>query len=137
MIYSSLDPNGRAAVMITIPMVVYWFGGAGHSVIELPSLTALGPGSSILGLIAPSLHGVYLFSPFSRMSGELLFTWGLLELVGGLVTVPHLGFRPFVPEQNVTHQVTHVFYASAELPLVIITLRLIRDAGNNGRRTLS
>ena len=100
-----------------------------HNAVELPGLTILSLETSIPGILAVFLFGVYLFSPSTRVSLGLLLGWGLLNLVGGgIISVLPLNFLPFAPPQTVTHYLMHVFYSVAEIPLILITVRLLRQS---------
>ena len=127
--YSCLDQTGRITVLLALATLFSWLGEAIHNAVELPGLTILSLETSIPGIVAALFFGAYLFSPFTRLSLGLLLGWGLLNLVGGgIISVLPLNFLPFAPPQTVTHYLTHMFYSAAEIPLILITVRLLRQS---------
>jgi len=73
------------------------------------------------------LFVAYLFLPFKRTSLRLLLGLGALNLVGGgIISVLPLSFLPFMPAQNATHYLVHVFYSVAEIPLIMTTTKMLR-----------
>src|SRR2546427_12657284 len=130
--YSSMNRTGRITVMLALATMLSWLGEAVHNAVELPGLTILSLENSIPGVVAALLFGVYLLSPFKRASVGLLLGWGLLNLVGGgIISVLPLNFLPFSPAQTLTHYLAHLFYSAAEIPLILITARLLREPNPN------
>ena len=127
--YSCLDQTGRITVLLALATLFSWLGEAIHNAVELPGLTILSLETSIPGIVAALFFGAYLFSPFTRLSLGLLLGWGLLNLVGGgIISVLPLNVLPFAPPQTVMHYLLHVFYGVAEIPLILITARLLRQS---------
>ena len=130
--YSSMNLTGRITVMLALATMLSWLGEAVHNAVELPGLTILSLENSIPGIVAALLFGAYLLSPFKRASVGLLLGWGLLNLVGGgIISVLPLNFLPFAPAQTLTHYLAHLFYSAAEIPLILITARLLRGPDPN------
>ena len=126
---SSLNQTGRIIVLLALATLFSWLGEAIHNAVELPGLTILNLETIIPGILAALLFGVYLFSPSTRLSLGLLLGWGLLNLVGGgIISVLPLNFLPFASPQTVMHYLSHVFYSVAEIPLILITARLLRQS---------
>ena len=127
--YSSMNRTGRITVMLALATMLSWLGEAVHNAVELPGLTILSLETIVPGTLAGLLFGLYLFLPSTRVSLVLLLGWGLLNLVGGgIISVLPLNFLPFAPPQTVRHYLSHVFYSVAEIPLILITARLLRQS---------
>ena len=110
-------------------VAVAWLGMYVHNVADLPNLTALSPENVIPGLVWVLLLGLWWAMPSRTAPTQFLSAWGLLNLVGGLVTVLPLPLLPFKPEQSVRHYAFHVLYALTQLPL----LGLVRHASRQLR----
>jgi len=131
-----LSGRGGTAVSLALTTMFSWLGEVVHNAVELPLLTVLSPENSIPGIIAAILFGTFLFSPFIRASAALLFAWGVFNLVGGgIVSVLPLSFLPFAPAQTLTHYLAHLFYSVAQIPLLVVTSRLLRQATSDDRVT--
>src|SRR5262245_19196215 len=87
-----LIQQSRLAVVLTGATVISWLGEVIHNAIEFPHMSVLSPENSLPGLIAAVLLTACTISRFSRLSLGLLFGWGALNLVGGVITVLPLGF---------------------------------------------
>ena len=51
----------------------------------------------------------------------MLFGWGVLNLIGGGLSVIPFPILPFYPEQSWRHYFFHVMYGAAQLPLIAVT----------------
>lgn len=117
-------PSGSVAALLTLS----WLGLFIHNSIELPSLNLLSPENSLPALAAVLLFVGWWLLPTRRLAAALLLVWGLMHLIGGaIVTVIPFSFLPFVPEQVFTHYFAHFLYGLAQLPLIWIMIRQLRQ----------
>ena len=67
-----------------------------------------------------------------RATLATLTVWiGMHLFLGGPSVLPLPGL-PFVPEQTLAHYVAHVFYAGAQLPMVLLGWQLLHNARPKG-----
>jgi hypothetical protein len=99
-----------------------WLGMYVHNVADLPGLTLASPENSLPGLVWLVLFGFWWLLPHARWPTTILLAWGVLNLVGGFLTVLPLPILPFRPEQSWRHYAFHLLAALALLPF----LRLVR-----------
>ena len=117
----------QRTVLVAGFSVVSWLGMMVHNAIELPNLPFTSP-----EVAQPSLAYVVFFAawrvlPYWRVTGSLLFIWGMLHLViGGIITVIPFPFLPFTPEQSVHHYLAHVVYSVTQFPLVWMMYQNLR-----------
>ena len=115
-----------------------WLGFYIHNVADLPGQTLLSPETSLPTLITFVLFLAWWHFPSARVTTWLLLGWGLLNLIGGGLSVIPLPFLPFYPEQTVRHYLFHVVYAATQLPLIGLLwaeLRQSRDRLTNETMT--
>src|SRR5262245_53661118 len=94
-----------------------------HNLADLPGLT-LSSGENVWpGAVWLLLFALLVLVPRSPWPATLLFSWGLLNLVGGALSVLPLPFLPYHPEQTLPHDFFHVLYAGAQLPLLVVSRR--------------
>ena len=63
-------------------------------------------------------------SPTRPLTALALVATGLLLLVGGaILSILPLPFLPFVPEQTVSHYVSHVIFGITQIPLILVMLK--------------
>ena len=105
---------------------IAWLGFYVHNVADLPGQTLLSPETSLPTLITFALLLTCVFIPTSRVALWMLFGCGMLNLVGGAMSVLPLPFLPFSPEQSARHYLFHVVYAATQVPLVLLTWRRLR-----------
>jgi hypothetical protein len=116
------------AVLLGILTAVSWVGMYLHNSMELPWLTLLSPENLGPALVSIFLIAGWLFTPFRRGFAFALLIWALLHFaVGGVLSVLPLPVWPFVPEQSVAHYLSHVIYAAAQLPLIVLLISLLRQ----------
>ena len=97
-----------------------WLGLYVHNVAELPGQTLLSPETSLPTLITLVLFlACWSFAP-RRVAMWLLCGWGLLNLIGGGLSVLPFPFLPFEPEQSIRHYFFHIVYGAAQLPLIYL-----------------
>jgi hypothetical protein len=116
-------------------LAISWGSMLAHNLYELP-LGPLDLENSGPLLVAIGLGAAYVARPGSFPVASMAFAWGALNLVvGGIVTVLPLSFLPFVPEQSVSHYAAHVVYTLGQVPLVVVSYRAARWAGERSRST--
>jgi hypothetical protein len=104
-----------------------WVGEFLHNRIELPGLGLLSQENSITALITAALFLLWWFLPSRKWPAILLFSWGMLHLLGGaILSVIPFSFLPFYPEQTLTHYLAHHLYGLAQIPLIIAMLAQLR-----------
>ena len=104
-------------------IVLAWAGMAVHDAVELPELIPASPEFLVPTAVYAIAGGAFLVTG-TRVSALVLLAWALLNLVGGgILSVLPLSILPFVPDQSVGHYLAHAFYASTQVPLVLITWR--------------
>lgn len=121
----SLPPNGAWLAALT---VVSWLGAYIHTTMEL-ALPVWRAENSI-----PAVVGLALFFAWWRQpQRRQLWSWLLLAwtagghlLLGAVLSVLPLPLWPFVPEQSLSHYFSHLIYAAAQLPLIVVLLLQIR-----------
>jgi hypothetical protein len=107
--------------------LVSWLGEYAHNLYELPQLTPLSPENSAPALVSLALVLVWWVTPAKRAAALLLLAWATLHLVGGILSVLPLAILPFYPPQTLDHYAAHAIYALAQLPLIVLTLRQVRE----------
>ena len=108
--------------------IVAWLGLYVHNRLELPHLTILSPENSLPALIFGTLLLAWIRLSHQRSLVLLFLGWALLHLVGGgIISVLPLSVLPFYPEQSVQHYVMHLLYGAAQLPLIGLLLRHLRE----------
>jgi hypothetical protein len=109
-------------------VVLAWLGMYVHNRADLPGLTFRSPEN-----VGPAAVWVLCFSlrlAFARhrWAAAPLAAWGLLNLVGGFLSVLPMPFWPYVPEQSLRHYAFHVLYAAAQVPLLVMARAELRRA---------
>ena len=105
---------------IVIAAVVAWLCMYVHNMADLPNLTFLSPENMLPAIVWLVLLTLWWILPDRRIPANLLLAWGLLNLLGGFLTVLPLPILPFKPEQSLRHYLFHVLYAAAQVPLVYL-----------------
>lgn len=110
--------NGPAA-LVALGTALSWGGLFIHNSIELPALTLLSPENSIMALVNGTLFLVWWWLPSRRAGATLLMVVGMVHLVGGgIISVLPLSLLPFVPEQTLSHYLSHLLYGVGQIPLI-------------------
>ncbi len=91
---STSNPDRRVVITLASTTLLAWLGEFVHNAIELPSLTLISPENSIPGVVAALLFGAYFFLPHKRASAAALLVLGLVNFVGGGLSVLPLGLFP-------------------------------------------
>jgi hypothetical protein len=117
----------RSAWPIAGSVALAWLGMYIHNVAELPNLTWASAENVLPALVWLILFGLWWAIPARSLPTVLLLAWALLNLVGGFATVLPLAVLPFAPEQSVRHYAFHLLYAVAQLPLLALLWRKLRE----------
>ncbi|MFA4896866.1 MULTISPECIES: hypothetical protein [Microbacterium] len=116
------------ALLVPAFAILGWVGLFIHNLADLPGQTIMSTESLIPLLITGAL--VVLWSTPLRWGATwALLAWGLLNLVGAIVTVLPLSILPFYPDQSFTHYAFHVVYGLTQLPLIITSAIWLRRRG--------
>jgi hypothetical protein len=108
--------------------LISWLGEFVHNRYELPQLTVLSPENSIPLAISVILYVLCLVLPAKRLMLTLILVWALIHLIGGaILSVLPLPILPFVPEQSIGHYLSHVIYGLAQIPLIALISRDLRQ----------
>jgi len=98
-----------------------------HNLIELGPAFLLSP-ETLLPVVLYAMLVVFAGRETSGIGVRVaLVGWVLLNLVGGgVLSVLPLAILPFVPEQSGGHYASHLVYAVAQLPLLLVAVRAVR-----------
>jgi hypothetical protein len=108
---------------IILALAVAWLGLWMHELYRVPSMLGLTPDGSLpLLAIAIALPAWWLLAAHKRAASLALLVYGLINGVGGFLSVLPLPFLPFVPEQTAEHYLVHMIYALCQIPLIIVAL---------------
>src|SRR5262245_49004565 len=110
----------RRAGWVAASTALAWLGIYVHNIADLPGQTLFSPETSLPTLVTLLLFLAWWRLPSARITTWLLLGWGLLNLVGGGLSVIPFPFLPFEPEQTVWHYFFHVVYAATQLPLIYV-----------------
>ena len=111
----------RLAIILAVALA--WVGLWMHEFYRVPSALGLTlDGSLPLLAIAIALLVWWLRAADKRAATWALLIYGLVNGIGGFLSVLPLPFLPFVPEQTLDHYLVHVWYALCQVPLIIMTL---------------
>lgn len=116
------------AVQLATLCFISWLGAYIHTTMEL-ALPVWRPENSI-----PAIVGLALFLGWWRQPEQRRFwAWLLLAwtagghlLLGAMLSVLPLPLWPFAPEQSLYHYFSHLIYALAQAPLILVLLLQIR-----------
>jgi hypothetical protein len=98
-----------------------WLGFFIHNIADLPGQSLLSPETGLPTLVYLALFLSWWRFPSRRVALWLLFGWGVLNLIGGGLSVIPFPFLPFYPEQSWRHYFFHMVYGAAQLPLIAVT----------------
>ena len=105
-------------------------GMAFHTVREFgySGLWSLDTGMLPVVAVQIFLFAVWWLSPRARTgAGIALVLTGVLQLIGGaIISVLPLSFLPFVPEQSLSHYLSHVVLGITQIPLIVVPLIGVR-----------
>jgi len=102
-------------------------GMLAHNALELGPAFLLSP-ETLLPVAVYVVLASWVRRASSGTGGRVaLLAWALLNLVaGGILSVLPLDLLPFVPEQSIGHYAAHAVYAVAQVPLVLVAVRVLR-----------
>ena len=108
-------------LVIVVSLAVAWLGLWVHELYRVPAALGLTlDGSLPLLAIAVVLLVWWLRAANKRAPSYALLVFGLINAVGGLLSVLPLPFLPFVPEQVAEHYLVHALYAICQMPLIMM-----------------
>jgi hypothetical protein len=118
------------AVWLALAVALSALGMAVHTVREFGYSGLASPGTGMIPVVSIQvlLFLVWWLAPSARAgTATALAVTGIFQLVGGaIISVLPLGFLPFAPAQTVDHYLSHVVLGIAQIPLIVIPLRLPR-----------
>jgi hypothetical protein len=111
----------RLAIILSVALA--WVGLWMHEFYRVPSALGLTlDGSLPLLAIAIVLLVWRLRAADKRAATWALLIFGLINGIGGFLSVLPLPFLPFAPEQTLEHYLVHIWYALCQAPLIVVTL---------------
>ncbi len=105
-----------------------WLGFYIHNIADLPGQSLFSPETGLPTLVTLVLFLAWWRFPSRRGTMWLLLGWGLLNLMGGGLSVIPFPFLPFYPEQSLQHYFFHGVYGAAQLPLIVLAGVWLRHA---------
>jgi hypothetical protein len=108
---------------IVAATVISWVGLWIHEVHRVPGVLGLTPDGSLPMLLIATGLGVRWVRARSASAATGLAIYGVVNLVGGWISVLPLGWLPFAAEQTAVHYAVHVVYAASQLPLILLAAR--------------
>ena len=117
---------------MAVATALAWLGFYIHNIADLPGQSLFSPETGLPTLVTLVLFLVWWRVPSGRGTMWLLLGWGLLNLIGGGLSVIPLPFLPFYPEQSLPHYFFHVVYGVAQLPLIVVAGAWLRHSRYNG-----
>jgi hypothetical protein len=123
-----MNKSDSAGVAVVVAATaVAWAGFFIHNIADLPGQTIVSAESLFPTLIWIAALTLWLV-PRTRAAGAwMLSVWAAVNLVGGALSVLPLPVLPFTPEQTATHYAYHALYAATQIPLLIATIRWLRQ----------
>ena len=106
-----------------------WLGAYIHTTLEL-ALPLWRPENTVPALVGLVLYLGWWKQPQQRrLWAWLLLAWtvGGHLLLGAVVSVLPLPWLPFTPEQSAGHYLSHVIYGVAQLPLIWLLARYLKE----------
>lgn len=120
------SPTG--AVQLAALTFLSWLGSYIHTTMEL-ALPVWRAENSIPAIVGFALFLGWWRQPKQRQRwARMLLVWtaGGHLLLGAILSVLPLELWPFAPEQSLSHYVSHLIYALAQVPLIAVLLLQIR-----------
>jgi hypothetical protein len=115
--------EGDRSLRILLALAIAWLGLWAHELYRAPAQFGMTlDGSLPLLLVAIVLLAWWLLVARKRAPALGLLVYGLINGLGGFLSVLPLPFLPFAPEQTVEHYLIHVVYAMCQTPLVAIAM---------------
>jgi hypothetical protein len=121
--------TGSRPRTIILALAVAWLGLWAHEAYRIPAMFGLTPDGSLpLLAIAVALLAWWLLAARKRAATAALLVYGLINGVGGFLSVLPLPFLPFAPEQTADHYLIHVVYALCQAPLIFVALFALKPS---------
>ena len=117
---------GRRALWVPVSAILGWVGLFLHNLADLPDQTIVSPESLIPLLVTLALVAAW-FTSWRPVAAWALLGWGVLNLVGAILTVLPLEILPFDPQQTMAHYSFHAIYGIAQVPLILTTAIWLRS----------
>ena len=116
------DRVERLRFIIILTVALAWVGLWMHEFYRVPSALGLTLDASLpLLVIAAALLVWWLRAENKRGPTLALLSYGLINAIGGFLSVLPLPILPFIPEQTLDHYLVHVWYALCQVPLIVVT----------------
>ena len=107
--------------MMIAALALSTFGGWVHNLREFPGMSATATVATFLPAVALAVWWLIRPSPAARWA---IIAWALLNLIlGATLSVVPLPIWPWTPEQSGSHYASHLIYAAAQIPLLVIAWR--------------
>jgi hypothetical protein len=104
--------------MMIAALALSTFGGWVHNLREFPGMSAAATLATFLPAIALAVWWLIRPGPAARWA---IIAWALLNLIlGAALSVLPLPIWPWTPEQSGSHYASHLIYAAAQIPLLVI-----------------
>lgn len=100
-----------------------WLGLWLHELHRVPALLGFTPDGDLFMLPIAAGLAYWWHRTRARGAAGALLAYGLINLVGGVLTVLPIGWLPFRPEQTLQHYAAHAVYAICQLPLIVVAAR--------------
>lgn len=109
-------------------VIVSALGMAFHTVREFGWLGLLNPALGMIPVVALQVVLLRAWLRDNRQRGptKWLLATGLIELVGGGLSVLPLPILPYAPDQSLYHYISHVVWGVAQLPLIWVGARALQ-----------
>lgn len=123
------SPRTNSALVAALTFLS-WLGAYIHTTLEL-ALPIWRPENSFPAVVALALYLGWWQQPQRRRTWTwLLLAWtaGAHLLTGAVFSVLPLPIWPFTPEQSAAHYLSHVIYGAAQLPLIWVLARHLKEA---------
>ncbi|MCR2762688.1 hypothetical protein NQ152_04105 [Microbacterium sp. zg.B48] len=120
-------PGGprRSAPWVPVSAALGWVGLLVHNVADLPGQTIVSP-ESVIPLALTVVLVAAWFTRLRSVAAWALLGWGVLNLLGAILTVLPLPILPFDPAQTPAHYAFHLLYGITQVPLVVTTAIWLR-----------
>jgi hypothetical protein len=115
--------TGTRPLSIIVALAVAWLGEWAHELFRVPARFGLTPDGSLPLLAIAVIFLVWWLAAADRRGPTwALLVYGLVNAIGGFLTVLPLPSLPFKPEQTLEHYLIHVLYLACQVPLILLTL---------------
>jgi hypothetical protein len=123
----SMSGESRAVIWMAAAVGLSALGMAYHTIMEFGYSGLWSPATGMIPVVGIQIllfAAWWLVPGARRLAGIALVVTGVFQLVGGaIISVLPLPFPPFLPEQSLSHYLTHLVLGLAQLPLIVIPWR--------------